>query len=61
MNPIHEHLWKYLNAKRAADSLKEWLRIANIMLQRHGLEPQKDALDAQRLLKTINKNYLFFL
>lgn len=61
MNPIHEHLWKYLNAKRAASSLKEWLRIANIMLQRNGLEPQSDALDAQRLLKTIPHDYPSFL
>ena len=61
MNAIHEHLWEYIKAKRADDTLAAWLNYANTLLRLNGLEPQEDALDAQRLLKTITRHYTFFL
>jgi hypothetical protein len=61
MNDIHDHLWEFLFAKRSVAALKEWLQEANRILHRNGLEPQTDALEAQRLLKTINRHYAFFL
>lgn len=61
MSYIHDLLWAYLKAVRDPVMLSGWLREANVMLVQNGLEPQKDALDAQRLLKTITRHYAFFL
>jgi len=61
MNDIHDHLWAYLKAKRSIQAITEWLRQSNQILVRNGHEPQADALDAQRLLKTITKHYMLFL
>jgi hypothetical protein len=58
---IHEMLWAYLTAIRCPVATKAWLAEANRILSLNGLERQTDALSAQRLLKTINKHYLFLL
>lgn len=58
---IHDLLWAYLTAIRCPVATKDWLAEANRFLSLNGLERQTDALSAQRLLKTINKHYLFLL
>ena len=58
---IHDLLWAYLTAIRCPMATKAWLAEANRILSLNGLERQTDALCAQRLLKTINKHYLFLL
>ena len=61
MNYIHDLLWAYLKAVRNPATLSLWLREANAILVNNGHEKQDDALDAQRLLKSITKHYMLFL
>jgi len=61
MNDIHDHLWAYLKALRNSEAIKEWLYQANILLKRNGLPTQITPLDAQRMLKNINKHFMFIV
>lgn len=61
MNDIHDHLWAYLKALRNSKALIEWLSLANILLKRNGLPTQITPLDAQRMLKNINKHFMFIV
>ena len=61
MYEIHDILWDYLKCIRNQEALAAWLKEANAVLARNGLEKQTDALAAQRLLKTITRHHLFFL
>lgn len=61
MNDIHDHLWAYLKALRNSEAIKEWLYQANILLKRNGLPTQATPLDAQRMLKNINKHFMFIV
>jgi hypothetical protein len=57
MKHVHQHLWDYFQAIRNSETMVEWLRIANNLLVQHGFDKQTTALDAQRMLKKINKFY----
>ena len=57
MKHVHQHLWDYFKAIRNSDTMVEWLRVANNLLVQNGFDKQTTALDAQRLLKKINKFY----
>jgi len=59
MKSVHEHMWDYLKAIRNPVHLQKWLEIANQLLLKNGFEKQSNPLEAQRLLKKINKYYLF--
>ena len=52
-------MWDYLKAIRNPVHLQKWLEIANQLLLKNGFEKQSNPLEAQRLLKKINKYYLF--
>jgi hypothetical protein len=59
MKQVHQHLWDYFKAIRNSDTMTEWLQVANNLLVQHGFDKQTTALDAQRMLKKINKFYSF--